>query len=144
MSRLVMIRSPLRQAVCEVNSLQLYPEATQYRREMVTQEEGQIRRLDHALHDELLRMQDDDQRVRVAYLYCSAPDDDPQTLAIYDELRPSRSVRILFAFDPRRMAILLLGGDKSRQWERWYRVNIPIADALYDEHLEALKKEGLV
>jgi hypothetical protein len=33
------------------------------------------------------------------------------------------------------MAILLLGGDKSGQWERWYRVNIPIADALYVDHI---------
>ena len=60
------------------------------------------------------------------------------------ELRPSRSIRILFAFDPRRMAILLLGGDKRGQWERWYTVNIPIADARYDEHIETLKKEGLL
>jgi hypothetical protein len=60
------------------------------------------------------------------------------------ELRPSRNVRILFTFDPRRMAILLLGGDKRGQWARWYKVNIPIADALYDEHLRALEEEGLV
>jgi hypothetical protein len=59
------------------------------------------------------------------------------------ELRPlSTSIRILFAFDPRRMAILLLGGDKQGEWERWYRVNIPRADDLYDAHLAALKKEG--
>jgi hypothetical protein len=42
--------------------------------------------MDQALHDELLRMQDDDQRVRGQYLYCPAPDDDPQTLAILDEI----------------------------------------------------------
>lgn len=61
------------------------------------------------------------------------------------ELRPlATDIRILFAFDPRRMAILLLGGDKSGQWERWYKVNVPIADALYDEHIEALRKEGLL
>jgi hypothetical protein len=57
---------------------------------------------------------------------------------------PATDIRILFAFDPRRMAILLLGGDKSGQWERWYIVNIPIADALYDEHIETLRKEGLL
>jgi hypothetical protein len=55
-----------------------------------------------------------------------------------------RSIRILFAFDPRRMAILLLGGNKRGQWERWYRISIPIADDLYDEHMETLKKEGLL
>jgi hypothetical protein len=59
------------------------------------------------------------------------------------ELRPlATSIRILFAFDPRRMALLLLGGDKQGEWERWYEVNIPRADDLFDEHLEALRKGG--
>jgi hypothetical protein len=47
-------------------------------------------------------------------------------------------IRILFAFDPAREAILLLGGDKTGRWQDWYRENIPIADDLYDEHLENL------
>ena len=52
------------------------------------------------------------------------------------ELRlPGTSIRVCFAFDPCRMAILLIGGDKSGQWEAWYRENIHVADALYDEHL---------
>jgi hypothetical protein len=46
------------------------------------------------------------------------------------------SIRILFAFDPDREAILLLGGDKAGNWKGWYKENIPVADALYDEHLE--------
>lgn len=50
----------------------------------------------------------------------------------------------LFAFDPRRSAILLLGGDKSGQWNEWYRTAVPAADALYDDHLELLRKEGLL
>ena len=59
------------------------------------------------------------------------------------ELRPpSTSIRILFAFDPRRTAILLLGGDKQGQWTQWYDRNVPIADVLYTEHLQALEKEG--
>lgn len=45
-------------------------------------------------------------------------------------------IRILFAFDPERKAILLIGGDKTDQWKDWYSENIPIADDLYDEHLE--------
>ena len=49
----------------------------------------------------------------------------------------------LYAFDPRRRAILLLGGDKTGD-DRWYDENIPIADKLYDEHIETLKKEGLL
>lgn len=61
------------------------------------------------------------------------------------ELRPRRgSVRILFAFDPRRMAILLIGGDKTGRWQAWYREMIPIADDLYDTHLETLRREGLI
>ena len=43
---------------------------------------------------------------------------------------------ILFAFDPERKAILLIGGDKTGQWKRWYAENIPAADHLYDAHLE--------
>ena len=57
-------------------------------------------------------------------------------------LRPA-SIRVLFAFDPRRMAILLLGGDKSGCWQEWYVQALPVADRLYDEHLESLLKEGL-
>jgi hypothetical protein len=61
------------------------------------------------------------------------------------ELRPrGGSLRILFAFDPRRVAILLIGGDKTNRWQAWYREFIPIADRLYDEHLESLETEGLL
>lgn len=51
------------------------------------------------------------------------------------ELRPTTSIRVLFAFDPRRVAILLIGGDKRRSWNRWYDEMVPVADALYDQHL---------
>jgi hypothetical protein len=51
-----------------------------------------------------------------------------------------RPYRILFAFDPRRCAILLIGGDKTGN-QRWYEENVPIADGLYDEHLETLRRE---
>lgn len=60
------------------------------------------------------------------------------------ELRPVGNIRILFAFDPRRSAILLLGGDKTGRWKTWYDEMIPRADALYDEHLATLRKEGLL
>lgn len=53
-----------------------------------------------------------------------------------------RPFRTLYAFDPRRNAILLLGGNKTGS-NRWYEINIPIADRLYDEHLEELRKKGL-
>ncbi|MCB0168702.1 MAG: type II toxin-antitoxin system RelE/ParE family toxin [Anaerolineae bacterium] len=51
--------------------------------------------------------------------------------------------RVLYAFDPRRVAVLLIGGNKIGD-NRWYDTYIPIADRLYDEHLEQLKKEGLI
>jgi len=54
-----------------------------------------------------------------------------------------RPFRTLYAFDPRRLAILLIGGDKTGDG-RWYDVHVPIADELYDEHLEQLRKEGLI
>ena len=47
--------------------------------------------------------------------------------------------RILFAFDPTRQAILLVGGNKTGN-KRWYRENILIADARYQRHLELLKE----
>ncbi len=56
------------------------------------------------------------------------------------ELRPTKSIRVLFAFDPRRVAILLIGGDKARLWNRWYDKTVPIADALFDEHLNEIAK----
>jgi hypothetical protein len=51
--------------------------------------------------------------------------------------------RVLYAFDPRRCAILLIGGNKSGD-DRWYARYLPIADRLYDEHLKTLGKEGLL
>ena len=54
------------------------------------------------------------------------------------ELRPGSTgrteVRVLFAFDLQREAILLVGGDKSDDWKGWYDSNIPIADDRFDEH----------
>jgi hypothetical protein len=54
-----------------------------------------------------------------------------------------RPYRVLYAFDPRRAAILLIGGDKTGD-DRWYETNVPLADELYDRHLVALEKEGLI
>ncbi len=54
-----------------------------------------------------------------------------------------RPYRVLYAFDPRRTAILLIGGDKTGN-DRWYREYVPIADALYDQHIEDLRKEGKI
>lgn len=61
------------------------------------------------------------------------------------ELRPPGGfIRVIFAFDPRRVAILLLGGDKANRWRSWYEEAIADAERLYREHLEDLKEEGLI
>ncbi|NET59963.1 MAG: addiction module toxin RelE [Symploca sp. SIO2E6] len=52
-------------------------------------------------------------------------------------------IRVFYAFDPRRTAILLIGGDKTGD-NRFYQTYIPVADRLYEEYLEELKKEGLL
>ena len=54
-----------------------------------------------------------------------------------------RPIRVFYAFDPRRDAILLIGGDKTGD-DRFYETYVPVADALYDEHLAELRKEGLL
>lgn len=51
--------------------------------------------------------------------------------------------RVFYAFDPRRAAILLIGGDKTGN-DRFYEEMIPMADDLYDDHIAALKAEGLI
>ena len=53
-------------------------------------------------------------------------------------------MRILFAFDPRRTAILLIGGDKTGQWKTWYRESIPEAERLYDAYISELRRDGLL
>ena len=50
-----------------------------------------------------------------------------------------RPYRILYAFDPQRDALLLIGGDKTGN-DRWYEIFVPIADRLYDRHLEEMEE----
>ncbi len=54
-----------------------------------------------------------------------------------------RPLRTLFAFDPLRHAILLIGGDKTGD-DRFYNRMIPLADRLYDGHLKDLRRKGLI
>ncbi|MBI4804809.1 MAG: type II toxin-antitoxin system RelE/ParE family toxin [Desulfovibrio sp.] len=49
-------------------------------------------------------------------------------------------IRVFYAFDPSRTAILLIGGDKTGD-DRFYERMVPVADRLYDEHLEELMKD---
>lgn len=53
-----------------------------------------------------------------------------------------RPYRVLYAFDPRRVAILLIGGEKTGD-DRWYDRWVPIADRLYDQHLAAVRKKSI-
>jgi hypothetical protein len=61
------------------------------------------------------------------------------------ELRPGSAgrseIRILFAFDPARSAVLLVAGDKAGQWRQWYKHAIPLADDRFDEHIKRLRRE---
>ncbi len=50
-------------------------------------------------------------------------------------------LRVFYAFDPTRTAILLIGGDKTGN-DRFYDEMIPHADRLYDQHIETLIAEG--
>jgi hypothetical protein len=52
-----------------------------------------------------------------------------------------RPLRTLYAFDPRRSAILLTGGEKTGD-DRWYETFVPIADRIFERHLQGIKKEG--
>jgi hypothetical protein len=52
-------------------------------------------------------------------------------------------LRVLYAFDPRRAAILLIGGNKTGD-NRFYDHMVPLADRLYDDYIEELRKEGLI
>jgi len=65
------------------------------------------------------------------------------TLSHMRELRiqhEGRPYRVLYAFDPRRAALLLLGGDKTGD-DRWYEKMVPKADALYKRHLREIENE---
>jgi hypothetical protein len=53
------------------------------------------------------------------------------------ELRPrGESLRLLFAFDPARQAVILVAGDKNKVWNKWYEQNISLADQRFSEHLK--------
>lgn len=56
------------------------------------------------------------------------------------ELRATRTIRVFFAFDPRRKAVLLIGGDKAGNTKRFYRQMIAKADKIYDAHLRRIEE----
>lgn len=106
------------------------------------------------IQDWLLNLNDDDYDLVIAALEVLRSDGPGLGRPLVDtltgsrhknlkELRPGSSgrteIRILFAFDPRRQAILLVAGDKAEAWKKWYSKNIPIAEERFDAHLHALR-----
>ncbi|MFI9509985.1 type II toxin-antitoxin system RelE/ParE family toxin [Nocardia sp. NPDC052566] len=67
-------------------------------------------------------------------------------IANLKELRPGSAgnseIRILFAFDPWRSAILLVAGDKAGRWQQWYSEAIPHAEQLYQAYLLEREQES--
>lgn len=61
------------------------------------------------------------------------------------ELRPGSAgrseIRVLFAFDPARQAVLLVAGDKAGRWSQWYKRSVPLADDRFDEHIERVRRD---
>jgi hypothetical protein len=50
-----------------------------------------------------------------------------------------RPYRVLYAFDPRRVGVLLIGGDKTGN-SRWYEEFVPKADKIYSQHLREIEE----
>jgi hypothetical protein len=86
----------------------------------------------------------EDRDVRLGFPHSSAINgsrhDHMRELRVQSHGRP---LRIFYAFDPRRMAILLIGGDKTGD-DRFYERFVPLADRLYDDHIDTLRREGLI
>jgi hypothetical protein len=57
------------------------------------------------------------------------------------EARVDRGMRVLFAFDSNQNAVMLVGGDKTGKWNRWYRPKIELAERLYADHERSIGKE---
>lgn len=104
--------------------------------------------------DTLLKIQQEDIAAVVELLTEAGPSlRFPYSSAIngsrHDHMRELRvqsqgnPIRVFYAFDPRRSAILLIGGDKTGD-DRFYTTYIPTADRLYDLHLQELREEGLI
>jgi hypothetical protein len=84
----------------------------------------------------------EDYGVTLKHPYCSGV-----TLSRHPHMRElrvqhqGRPFRIFYAFDPRRTAVLLIGGDKTGN-DRWYEQFVPLADQIYDRHIEQLRSPG--
>jgi hypothetical protein len=68
---------------------------------------------------------------------------DPRMKELLCDIGPAH-LRVLYIFNPLQTAILLLGGDKTGLWDRWYEESIANADGLYRVHIQELSNEGLI
>lgn len=58
------------------------------------------------------------------------------------EARVDRGIRVLFAFDSNRNPVMLVGGDKTGKWNRWYPPMVRLAERLYLQHERSIGKEA--
>jgi hypothetical protein len=58
------------------------------------------------------------------------------------EARVDRGTRVLFAFDSNRNAVMLVGGDKTGKWNRWYPAKVRLVERLYLDHERSIGKDG--
>jgi len=79
--------------------------------------------------------------VSLGYPYSSAIEGSRHALRELRVQHQGRPYRVLYAFDPERNAVLLLGGDKGGN-ERFYEQSIPIAEALWEQYLEERSTES--
>lgn len=95
-------------------------------------------------------LSDDKQEQLLAVVEVLAEEGPALGRPLVDTMRQSRhsnmkelrwgTLRVLFAFDPRRTAILLVEGDNRGEWNRWYKRMIPAADQILDDHLRSLRQ----
>ena len=71
-------------------------------------------------------------------LSVAAQDDIDRVVMLLEE--HGHPYRVLYAFDPVRSALLLMGGDKTGN-DNWYRENVPVAERLFAQHLKELENE---
>ena len=92
--------------------------------------------------DSLGEDEDDDVALSVRHLVEFGPAlGFPHSSKVVTSRSNGKPLRTLYAFNPLRTAVLLIGGDKSGD-DRWYETFVPIADKLFAGHLNELRKEG--
>ncbi len=76
--------------------------------------------------------------VRLDFPYSSAIAGSRHALRELRVQAGGQPLRVLYAFDPARQAVLLIGGNKAGD-DRFYRKGVPRADALWEQYLRAFE-----